>query len=174
MESKLSIAVLCFLGLFVVVQGLLLEPKILSKYEKCWTYANCLSSGKDLQTINECSKILRPEEIEPFFQSIHYHYKYERRNLHDATEEYCKIDDAKKPDAYAKSLNGVQACMNIRYSCSRTTDYVDLIDWQVFNVTPPTVLRQISSHELLKMIHRMCQWTAATLIYFLRKQLREL
>ncbi|GBN11044.1 hypothetical protein AVEN_22835-1 [Araneus ventricosus] len=34
----------------------------------------------------------------------------------------------------------------------RATDYVDLIDWQVCNVTPPTVLRHISSHELLKMI----------------------
>ncbi|GBM97262.1 hypothetical protein AVEN_75792-1 [Araneus ventricosus] len=32
------------------------------------------------------------------------------------------------------------------------TDYVDLIDWQVCNVTPPLILRQISSHELLKMI----------------------
>ncbi|GBN84678.1 hypothetical protein AVEN_19140-1, partial [Araneus ventricosus] len=34
----------------------------------------------------------------------------------------------------------------------RTTDNVDLIDWQPFFVTPPTVLRHISSHELLKMI----------------------
>ncbi|GBN54223.1 hypothetical protein AVEN_229851-1 [Araneus ventricosus] len=34
----------------------------------------------------------------------------------------------------------------------RDTDYVGLIDWQPCNVTPPTVLRQISSHELLKMI----------------------
>ncbi|GBM05062.1 hypothetical protein AVEN_210781-1 [Araneus ventricosus] len=33
----------------------------------------------------------------------------------------------------------------------RATDYVDLIDWQACNVTPPTVLRQISSHELLKI-----------------------
>ncbi|GBM05460.1 hypothetical protein AVEN_94757-1 [Araneus ventricosus] len=31
------------------------------------------------------------------------------------------------------------------------TDYVDLIDWQAFYVTPPPVLRQISSHELLKI-----------------------
>ncbi|GBM13963.1 hypothetical protein AVEN_152389-1 [Araneus ventricosus] len=34
----------------------------------------------------------------------------------------------------------------------RATDYVGLIDWQPCNVTKPTVLRQISSHELLKMI----------------------
>ncbi|GBM84462.1 hypothetical protein AVEN_158426-1 [Araneus ventricosus] len=34
----------------------------------------------------------------------------------------------------------------------RPTDYVDLIDWQACNVIPPTVLRHISSHELLKMI----------------------
>ncbi|GBM61890.1 hypothetical protein AVEN_239155-1 [Araneus ventricosus] len=34
----------------------------------------------------------------------------------------------------------------------RATDYVDLIDWQACNVTPPTFLRHISSHELLKMI----------------------
>ncbi|GBM10890.1 hypothetical protein AVEN_42143-1 [Araneus ventricosus] len=34
----------------------------------------------------------------------------------------------------------------------RATDYVDLIDWQACNVTPPAVLRHISSHELLKMI----------------------
>ncbi|GBL95796.1 Uncharacterized protein YlbG [Araneus ventricosus] len=33
-----------------------------------------------------------------------------------------------------------------------TADYVDLIDWQAFYVTPPTVLRHISSHKLLKMI----------------------
>ncbi|GBN53705.1 hypothetical protein AVEN_268633-1 [Araneus ventricosus] len=32
------------------------------------------------------------------------------------------------------------------------TDYVDLIDWQACTVTPPPVLRQISSHELLKMM----------------------
>ncbi|GBL87752.1 hypothetical protein AVEN_262249-1, partial [Araneus ventricosus] len=32
------------------------------------------------------------------------------------------------------------------------TDYVDLTDWQACNVTPPTVLRHISSHEHLKMI----------------------
>ncbi|GBM39531.1 hypothetical protein AVEN_270714-1 [Araneus ventricosus] len=34
----------------------------------------------------------------------------------------------------------------------RATDHVDLIGWQAFHVTPPSVLRQISSHELLKMI----------------------
>ncbi|GBM26326.1 hypothetical protein AVEN_239333-1 [Araneus ventricosus] len=34
----------------------------------------------------------------------------------------------------------------------RTTDYVDHIDWEACNVTPPTVLRHISCHELLKMI----------------------
>ncbi|GBL77358.1 hypothetical protein AVEN_41778-1 [Araneus ventricosus] len=34
----------------------------------------------------------------------------------------------------------------------RTTEYVDLTDWQACNPTPPPVLRQISSHELLKMI----------------------
>ncbi|GBN81027.1 hypothetical protein AVEN_107672-1 [Araneus ventricosus] len=33
----------------------------------------------------------------------------------------------------------------------RTTDNVDLIDWQACNVTPPIVLRHISSLELLKM-----------------------
>ncbi|GBN64988.1 hypothetical protein AVEN_95362-1 [Araneus ventricosus] len=32
------------------------------------------------------------------------------------------------------------------------TDNVDLIDWKVFYVTPPPVLRQNSSHELLKLI----------------------
>ncbi|GBM14877.1 hypothetical protein AVEN_28601-1 [Araneus ventricosus] len=31
-------------------------------------------------------------------------------------------------------------------------DYVDLTDWQDCYVTPPAVLRQISSHELLKTI----------------------
>ncbi|GBN36018.1 hypothetical protein AVEN_194724-1 [Araneus ventricosus] len=34
----------------------------------------------------------------------------------------------------------------------RATDYVGLIDWQPCDVTPPTVLRQISYHEFLKMI----------------------
>ncbi|GBM65854.1 hypothetical protein AVEN_248038-1 [Araneus ventricosus] len=34
----------------------------------------------------------------------------------------------------------------------RSTDNIDLIDWQACNVTPPTVLRHIGSHELLKMI----------------------
>ncbi|GBO44274.1 hypothetical protein AVEN_163346-1 [Araneus ventricosus] len=41
------------------------------------------------------------------------------------------------------------------------TDYVDLIDWQACYVTPPAVFRQISSHELLKMIKddfRMDGW----------------
>jgi hypothetical protein len=32
------------------------------------------------------------------------------------------------------------------------TDYVDLIDWQASYVTSPPVLREISSHELLKMM----------------------
>ncbi|GBO30761.1 hypothetical protein AVEN_197684-1 [Araneus ventricosus] len=56
------------------------------------------------------------------------------------------------------------------------TDYVDLIDWQACNVTPPIVLRQINSHEFLKIIQTMCQWTAGTLLNFLHtlKQLREL
>ncbi|GBM69752.1 hypothetical protein AVEN_75393-1 [Araneus ventricosus] len=31
------------------------------------------------------------------------------------------------------------------------TDYVDLIDWKAFYAPPPPVLRQISSHQLLKM-----------------------
>ncbi|GBM88058.1 hypothetical protein AVEN_215126-1 [Araneus ventricosus] len=57
----MSIAVLCFLGLFVVVQGLSLETKILVKYEKFWNYAICLSNGTSPQRINECIKILRPE-----------------------------------------------------------------------------------------------------------------
>ncbi|GBL85049.1 hypothetical protein AVEN_221287-1 [Araneus ventricosus] len=34
----------------------------------------------------------------------------------------------------------------------RAKNYVDLIDWQACNATPPTVLRHISCHELLKMI----------------------
>ncbi|GBM13750.1 hypothetical protein AVEN_90014-1 [Araneus ventricosus] len=34
----------------------------------------------------------------------------------------------------------------------RVTDYIDFIDWQACNVTPPTVLRHISCRELLKMI----------------------
>ncbi|GBO16341.1 hypothetical protein AVEN_137769-1, partial [Araneus ventricosus] len=34
----------------------------------------------------------------------------------------------------------------------RATDYVDLTDWQACNATPPTVLRHISCHELLKII----------------------
>ncbi|GBL97193.1 hypothetical protein AVEN_144627-1 [Araneus ventricosus] len=58
----------------------------------------------------------------------------------------------------------------------RATDYVDLTDWQACNVTPPTALRHISCHELLKMIQKMCQWMAGTLLNFLhtRKQLSEL
>ncbi|GBM97470.1 hypothetical protein AVEN_176929-1 [Araneus ventricosus] len=42
---------------------------------------------------------------------------------------------------------GVIPVVNIR-----ATDSVDLTGWQACNVTPPTVLRHISSHELLKMI----------------------
>ncbi|GBM26351.1 hypothetical protein AVEN_239351-1 [Araneus ventricosus] len=34
----------------------------------------------------------------------------------------------------------------------RATDYVDHNDWEACNVTPPTALRHISCHELLKMI----------------------
>ncbi|GBO42300.1 hypothetical protein AVEN_240090-1, partial [Araneus ventricosus] len=34
----------------------------------------------------------------------------------------------------------------------RSKDYVDVIDWEACYVTPPTVLRHISCHELLKMI----------------------
>ncbi|GBM19543.1 hypothetical protein AVEN_108011-1 [Araneus ventricosus] len=43
----------------------------------------------------------------------------------------------------------------------RATVYVDLIDWKACNVTTPTGLRQINSHELLKMIQdnvRMDGW----------------
>ncbi|GBM21066.1 hypothetical protein AVEN_5779-1 [Araneus ventricosus] len=45
----------------------------------------------------------------------------------------------------------------------RATDYVDLIDWQACNVTPPTVLRHIRYHEFLKM---MCR----TLLNFLHSR----
>ncbi|GBN14999.1 hypothetical protein AVEN_78229-1 [Araneus ventricosus] len=43
----------------------------------------------------------------------------------------------------------VTPAVNIR---TTDTDHVDLFDWQACNVTPPKVLRYISSHELLKMI----------------------
>ncbi|GBL73730.1 hypothetical protein AVEN_230714-1 [Araneus ventricosus] len=58
----------------------------------------------------------------------------------------------------------------------RATDYVDLIYWQACNVTPPTVLRHISCHELLKLIQDDVPRTAETLLNFLhtRKQLSEL
>ncbi|GBO46644.1 hypothetical protein AVEN_137735-1 [Araneus ventricosus] len=47
------------------------------------------------------------------------------------------------------------------------TDYVDLIDWQACNVTPPTVLRRISYHELLKMIYEVVPMDGCDFIKFL-------
>ncbi|GBM35771.1 hypothetical protein AVEN_253855-1, partial [Araneus ventricosus] len=45
-------------------------------------------------------------------------------------------------------------------------NYVDLIDWQACDVTPPTVLRYISCHELLKMIHYDVPMEGGFLIIF--------
>ncbi|GBM86416.1 hypothetical protein AVEN_202003-1 [Araneus ventricosus] len=49
----------------------------------------------------------------------------------------------------------------------RTTDNVNLIDWQACNVTQPTVLRHINSHELLKMIQDDVPMDGWDLIKFL-------
>ncbi|GBM38955.1 hypothetical protein AVEN_271064-1 [Araneus ventricosus] len=65
MESKLSILVLCFLGLLVIVQGLLQETENLANSEKCFTYANCISDGTATQNVNECINKLRPEGLQP-------------------------------------------------------------------------------------------------------------
>ncbi|GBN76446.1 hypothetical protein AVEN_147680-1, partial [Araneus ventricosus] len=48
-------------------------------------------------------------ESKSAYQSIKDHYKYRSKNFHDSIEEYCKIDDAEKPNAYAKTLSGVMA-----------------------------------------------------------------
>ncbi|GBN63164.1 hypothetical protein AVEN_164493-1 [Araneus ventricosus] len=58
----------------------------------------------------------------------------------------------------------------------RATDYVVLTDWQTCNVTPPPVLRHVSSHELLNVIQEDVPMEAGNLLNFLqtRKQLSEL
>ncbi|GBM99532.1 hypothetical protein AVEN_250603-1 [Araneus ventricosus] len=129
MESKLSIAVLCFLGLFVSVQGLSLEPENLVKYEKCWNYANCLSDEKVPQKLKECCNILRPEEFKAIYQSIKDNYRYRSKHFYGAIEEYCKMDDAEKPNAYAKTLSGAMAYQKSvcaygskNGACTRITD----------------------------------------------------
>ncbi|GBN41116.1 hypothetical protein AVEN_204083-1 [Araneus ventricosus] len=48
----------------------------------------------------------------------------------------------------------------------RATDYVDVIDWQACNVTPSTVLRHVSYHELLKMIQDDVQMEGKDFIKF--------
>ncbi|GBL89474.1 hypothetical protein AVEN_87820-1 [Araneus ventricosus] len=48
----------------------------------------------------------------------------------------------------------------------RATDNVNLIDWQTFYVTPPTALRHISYHELLKMIQDDVQMEGRDFIKF--------
>ncbi|GBN50969.1 hypothetical protein AVEN_190095-1 [Araneus ventricosus] len=45
-------------------------------------------------------------------------------------------------------------------------DYVDLIDWQASYVTSPPVPREISSHELLKMIQNDVQMDGWVFIKF--------
>ncbi|GBM38930.1 hypothetical protein AVEN_271045-1 [Araneus ventricosus] len=129
MESKLKIAVLCYLGLFVIVQGLSLEPKLLAKYEKCWTYSSCLSNGKDRRTVYECFEVLRPEELKSLYQTIQDFYKYKSKNFNDSLKEYCELDDGKKSDVYAKSLDGaitydkeVCADESKKGACTRVTE----------------------------------------------------
>ncbi|GBN32521.1 hypothetical protein AVEN_81731-1 [Araneus ventricosus] len=134
MESKLSIAVLCFLGLFVNVQGLSLESENLEKYEKCWHYAICLSDETVSQKRKECCNILRPEETKSAYQSIKDHYKYRSENFNDSVEEYCKIDDAEKPNVYTKTLSGIMAYQKIvcaggskKGECTRITEKLGCI-----------------------------------------------
>ncbi|WP_269773778.1 hypothetical protein, partial [Bacillus safensis] len=111
MESKLRIAVLYFLSLFLIVQGMTLGPENLAKYETCFTFALCLSNEKDHQKINECFNVLKPEELQSVYHIIKDHYNFKSNNFNDAEDEYCKLDDAKKPDAYAKVLNVYEAYM---------------------------------------------------------------
>ncbi|GBM80040.1 hypothetical protein AVEN_202548-1 [Araneus ventricosus] len=94
MESQLSIAVLCFLGLSLSIQVLSLETENLAKYEKCWAYDNCLSDFP--QTINGFCNILRPEDIEALYRSIQDYYKCQSKTFYDGIKEYCKIADDEK------------------------------------------------------------------------------
>ncbi|GBM60056.1 hypothetical protein AVEN_147614-1 [Araneus ventricosus] len=114
MESKLSILVLCFLGLLVIVQGSQQATENLASYEKCFTYSNCISDGTAARNVNECINKLRPEDIESLYQSIQNHYEYRSKNLYDGIKEYCKLDDAKRPDAYAMTLSGSTSFEKVR------------------------------------------------------------
>ncbi|XP_055940245.1 uncharacterized protein LOC129969622 [Argiope bruennichi] len=108
MENKSSIAILCFLGLFVIAQGLTFKYEDLEQYYKCWTYSNCVSD-EAAQKIEDCLKILKPDELKSTFQYVEdNYYKYKNDDLPDAVKEYCNdYDDETKHDAYDKTLNGV-------------------------------------------------------------------
>ncbi|GBM80320.1 hypothetical protein AVEN_188243-1 [Araneus ventricosus] len=105
MESKFRTVVLCVLGLFVIVQALPSEPEDVAKYVKCVTYADCLSDGR--QKIIECINNLKPEEVKAVYQTIQDYYEWKSNNFYDIVREYCKIDDAEKPNAYERTFAGI-------------------------------------------------------------------
>ncbi|GBM60745.1 hypothetical protein AVEN_147995-1 [Araneus ventricosus] len=74
MESKLIAAVLCCLGLFVIVQALPSGPEDVEKYWKCTNYADCLSDGTVRQKLIKCIDNLKPEDnhhdVGPNFEEL--------------------------------------------------------------------------------------------------------
>ncbi|GBM55856.1 hypothetical protein AVEN_2557-1 [Araneus ventricosus] len=73
-------------------------------------------------------------------------------NLDNAIKELFEIESFPKDSFDSTKSEEEKFCEEHFLKTHGTTDYVDLIDWQACQVTPPPVLRQISSHELLKMI----------------------
>ncbi|GBL76459.1 hypothetical protein AVEN_53220-1 [Araneus ventricosus] len=132
MERKLSTAVLSFLGLFVTVQGLLLDPENLLKYQECYTYALCHSDGVGVEKIDSCINMLKPEEMDEELQKIANYYNFKTNDIFAVIPKYCKLDDAKKPDAYEAIVKGIadyekELCTDgsKKDGCTRMTQNVD-------------------------------------------------
>ncbi|GBO33958.1 hypothetical protein AVEN_4149-1 [Araneus ventricosus] len=96
------------------------------------------------------------DKIEPVSSCNAYFEAPEHMRLAMLTDERCHIRKlASRQIIKARVIDPDDNCVHRFFIPAvnfRATDYVDLIDWQACNVTPPTILRQINSHELLKMI----------------------
>ncbi|KAF8777118.1 uncharacterized protein LOC129974906 [Argiope bruennichi] len=110
MKNKLSVAILCFLSLFAIIQGLIIKPEDLDDYYECWTYAKCFSDGPPAENMENCVKIMKPEEYEATYKYVaDNYYDYKSDDIGGGVREYCNLDDSTRRDAYNKSLNGMIA-----------------------------------------------------------------
>ncbi|XP_055943586.1 uncharacterized protein LOC129974847 [Argiope bruennichi] len=108
MAIKFSFAILSFLSVFLISQGLKFNPEDLHNYYKCWINAVCFTDGPDAGKLLNCFNKLTPEELQSCFQLIKNNYfNYKSDDIFGAIKELCHFDDAKRQYAYNKTVDGI-------------------------------------------------------------------